>query len=242
MITFNEEKQNEKISTLHKKEEEELAKILSVKYGIAYVDLSSVSINPDVLQVISEETARRAMIAPFKRKGETLHVAVHSPHKDETRDAIAELERKEFIVVLYMASTDSLERAWKLYKNKNFVAEKSGVIEVSDEEIKKIKEEITNVAELKKQIEEIVEQGGRKTTSRILEVAFGGALATNASDIHIEPEEGSVRMRLRLDGILQDLYFFEPETYYLLLSRIKLVSGLKLNVKNQAQDGRFSFA
>jgi len=58
--------------------------------------------------------------------------------------------------------------------------------------------------------------------------------------VHIEPEETYVRLRYRLDGVLIDLLTFDRETYELLLSRIKLISGLKLNVKRIAQDGRFS--
>jgi type IV pilus assembly protein PilB len=241
MVVFNEEKQTKTVNELHEKEEEELARILSQKYGISYIDLSKVSISPDVLQAVPEEKARGALLAPFRKKGETLHVAVHSPNKEETRYAVSELERQDFRVILYMASTASLERAWKLYKNKNFVAEKSGIIEVSNDEIEKITKKINNLDSLKEYIENIVEEGGRESTSRILEVVFGGALATHSSDVHIEPEEGSVRLRLRLDGILQDIYFFDESVYRLLLSRIKLVSGLKLNVRDQAQDGRFTF-
>jgi type IV pilus assembly protein PilB len=76
--------------------------------------------------------------------------------------------------------------------------------------------------------------------SRILETILAGGLATGASDIHIEPEEAYVRLRYRLDGVLVDVMNFDTDTYRLLLSRIKLLSGLKLNIKKDAQDGRFS--
>jgi type II secretory ATPase GspE/PulE/Tfp pilus assembly ATPase PilB-like protein len=75
--------------------------------------------------------------------------------------------------------------------------------------------------------------------SRILEIIVAGAIATNASDIHLEPEEAYVRLRYRLDGILTDILEFDLDTYKLLLSRIKLISNLKLNLAG-AQDGRFS--
>jgi type IV pilus assembly protein PilB len=76
--------------------------------------------------------------------------------------------------------------------------------------------------------------------SRILETILAGALSTEASDIHIEPEESYIRLRYRLDGVLVNVIEFDSETYSLLLSRIKLLSGLKLNIKKDAQDGRFS--
>jgi type IV pilus assembly protein PilB len=68
---------------------------------------------------------------------------------------------------------------------------------------------------------------------------ISGALALNASDVHVEPEEKDVRIRYRLDGVLIDILKFDRDTYKLLLSRIKLLSGMKLNVTG-AQDGRFS--
>jgi len=76
--------------------------------------------------------------------------------------------------------------------------------------------------------------------SRILEIIMGGALSLSASDIHLEPEENEVHMRYRLDGVLIPVLTFDTPTYTLISSRIKLLSGLKLNVKDAAQDGRFS--
>ena len=73
----------------------------------------------------------------------------------------------------------------------------------------------------------------------MLEIILAGAIAIKASDIHIEPEQDRSRLRLRLDGVLHDLMFFENNIYHLLNSRIKLLSGLKLTSKT-AQDGRFS--
>src|SRR3989344_3929083 len=61
-----------------------------------------------------------------------------------------------------------------------------------------------------------------------------------ASDVHFEPEESRVRLRLRLDGLLTDAFFFDAQTYHLISSRVKLLSGVKLNVANRAQDGRFT--
>ena len=73
----------------------------------------------------------------------------------------------------------------------------------------------------------------------MLEIILAGAIAIKASDIHIEPEEARSRLRLRLDGVLHDVIFFENNIYHLLNSRIKLLSGMKLTSKI-AQDGRFS--
>ena len=66
MPHFDEEKQIKKITEFHKKEEEDLAKMLAEKYGVSYVDLSIVSMEPEALRLVPEDTARRAFIAPFR--------------------------------------------------------------------------------------------------------------------------------------------------------------------------------
>ncbi|MCH8009398.1 MAG: type II/IV secretion system protein, partial [Chloroflexi bacterium] len=64
--------------------------------------------------------------------------------------------------------------------------------------------------------------------------------STSANQIHVEPSEEYIRLRLRIDGLMQDVAQFDAHVYKLLLSRIKLLSSMKLNIHNTAQDGRFS--
>jgi len=74
-----------------------------------------------------------------------------------------------------------------------------------------------------------------------LEIVLAGALASGASDIHFEPEDDAVKLRLRLDGLLHDVFTkLKHDDYSLLLSRIKLLSGLKLNILSGPQDGRYT--
>ena len=96
--------------------------------------------------------------------------------------------------------------------------------------------EVTNLVEFKKKIEEFL----KANTSELLGIILGGTVSLSASDIHIEPEEERAKLRIRIDGVLQDVLFFEPKLYKTLLSRVKLLSGLKLNVSNRPQDGRFT--
>jgi type II secretory ATPase GspE/PulE/Tfp pilus assembly ATPase PilB-like protein len=100
--------------------------------------------------------------------------------------------------------------------------------------------EVKSTEDVKAHITDTMQMKKAFRTSRIVEVLLASALATHSSDVHIEPEEKQVRLRLRLDGLLTDISMFDAETYRLLLSRIKLLSGLKLNVQSEAQDGRFS--
>jgi general secretion pathway protein E len=76
--------------------------------------------------------------------------------------------------------------------------------------------------------------------SQMIQLILGGSIVLRASDIHIETEEEKVKFRVRIDGVLQDVFSFNQKTYKALLSRVKLVSELKLNITQKSQDGRFS--
>ena len=243
MVIFNEEKQNKKLEELRQREEENLAQILSVKYGIDYIDLTRVSINTDALRLVPESKAREVEVAPFNKVGKKLSVAVRSPNKQAAKDIVSELTDQGYVVSLYMVSLQSLTRAWDMYKDLSFAIEtKAGQLDIKGDEIHKLLKRLTNLDDVKVLIEEILEMKKSDRISRILEIILAGAIFTNASDAHIEPEENHVRLRYRLDGVLVDVLEFDIETYKLILSRIKLISGLKLNIKKAAQDGRFSIS
>lgn len=241
MVEFNEQKQEHKYQQLREEEEESVMQMLSKKYSMPYVDLTAVPINADALVVVSEATARKADIAIFNKADKALDIALHSPTKTETQDTLKDLEQKGYTITPYLASSKSLSFAWERYQDVSFTSEsKRGLLDISGEEIVKFIGEVHTVADVKKYIEDTLSLKKAYRISRIAEVLVGGALATKSSDIHLEPEEKQVRLRMRLDGILTDILTFDSETYRLLLSRIKLLSGLKLNVQKEAQDGRFS--
>lgn len=109
-------------------------------------------------------------------------------------------------------------------------------IKISPEIINETNENIKKVLDLQKEIEKY----SSKSASELSETILMGAILLDASDIHIEPQEDEVKIRARIDGMLQDIAIIENLTYQTLLSRIKLLSGLKLNVIDRPQDGRFS--
>lgn len=241
MVDFDEDKANKRIDDLHKKEEEDLAQMLSEKYGVEYLDLSRISIETDALRLIPEPDARAAKLAIFDAVGRKLKVAVLSPENDATKVALEDLGRRNYQATLYMVSKNSLERAWARYREISFASEtKAGVLDISSEEIEGFVSKVRSLADVQKLIEDVLSQNKSYRISRILEIVIAGALSMKASDVHVEPEEKYTRLRYRLDGVLTDIVHFDQETFQLLLSRIKLLSRLKLNLKNAAQDGRFS--
>lgn len=241
MIKFDEKKSNKRIAELHKKEGEELASILSSKYGLQYIDLSRVPINADALKLISEETARGAEMAVFNKIGKKISIALRSPNNQKTMSIVKELEESGYVPTLFMASSNSIGRAIERYKDISFAVEtKAGMLDISGEEIRGILSGLKSVDDVKKLVDDTLKTRKIHQVSKVLEVILAGGLSLQVSDVHIEPEEKIIRLRYRLDGVLADITEFDVEIYKLLLSRIKLISGLKLNLKNKAQDGRFS--
>lgn len=108
----------------------------------------------------------------------------------------------------------------------------TGEVEISKKDIGEIK----NISQYKTRVEEFL---AAKVTE-LLEVILGGAIFLNSSDIHIESEEKKVKLRLRVDGVLHDVTTFDFKVYKTLLSRIKLLSKIKLNITDRPQDGRFT--
>ncbi len=241
MPLFNEKGQKKQIEELHKQEEENLARILSTKYNLKYMDLSIVSINTEALRLISEKNARDAEVAAFEKTGKKVSVALRSPNNKKAVAAIHTLEERGYIITQVMVSTGSLERAWSRYKDLSYTIEtEEGILDISGNDIKKIIKEVISLDDVGVLIEDTLKIKKTYRISRIIETILAGGFSLGASDVHIEPEEEYVRLRYRLDGVLTDIAKLDRKTYGLVMSRIKLVSGLKLNIKDAAQDGRFS--
>ena len=238
---FNEKKQEERLGELRAREEEQLAEMLSTKYGVEYVDLTSKSIDTDALRIIEEKPARAAEVAAFRKVNKNLFLAMRSPERPDALQVIQGLEKLGYTVRRFIVSKASLEHAWDRYHDISFATEtEAGILTLSNDTIQQMLEKLKTLKDVQVEIQGHVASKDTHRISRVLEVIMGGALSLGASDIHLEPEENDVRMRYRLDGVLVEALTFDIPTYALISSRIKLLSGLKLNIKSAAQDGRFS--
>jgi len=240
-LVFDEDKSNRKITELLEKEEEELVELLSGKYNLEYVNLQLTPVNADALRLIPESEAREALVVSFALIDKRLKIAARNPQDEKTAKILDNLRAKGYAPELYITSLKSLNKAWLTYKDLSFSYEsKTGSLEISSEEIGEIANQAKSLSQVINILNTVLSAKKSYRVSRILETTLAGALAIEASDIHFEPEESSVRLRYRLDGVLHDALHFDNETYALILSRIKLVSGLKLNIKKESQDGRIS--
>lgn len=111
-----------------------------------------------------------------------------------------------------------------------------GSVTISPKIIEDIEAHVKDIAAFKVKIKDYLTEN----ITELLDVILYGAIVLDVSDVHIEPQEDEARLRIRLDGILQDVVFFDHNAYHHLLNRLKLLSKLKLNVTDKPQDGRFS--
>ena len=242
MVHFDETKQNKQLELLRKKEEERLIKMLSEKYNIPYIFITSHLIDIEALPFIEEEVARDARVAVFgKGSKKQLKVAVFSPHNEKTEAVLQTLQQKGFTVTTYMASKESLNTVWKRYKEISHAKQTdAGVLDVTNDDISVLMEGVTSTPIITEKINELLKAKSARKLSRIFELILSGAFAVKSSDVHMEPQEDTVRIRYRIDGVLQDICSLDPTLYRRISTRIKLLSGLKLNVVKDTQDGRFS--
>ncbi|MCG2719594.1 MAG: GspE/PulE family protein, partial [Nanoarchaeota archaeon] len=156
------------------------------------------------------------------------------------KEQIEKLKSKGYEVKTFIVSIASLNRAWDFYK---YVSKKTasltGSININEERIISLEKKLINLEAIK---QEILNFDFRNhPTGDILEIIFAGALANRASDIHFEPEEKNTRLRYRVDGDLRDVMSdLGSDIYRRLISRIKLLANLKINVGDKAQDGRIT--
>ncbi|MEK7502910.1 MAG: GspE/PulE family protein [Patescibacteria group bacterium] len=222
---------------LRKKEEEDLAVILSQKYGIPYIDIGKTTIEIDSLKIIPESEARARKIAVIQSVGKKLQAAVTNPENPSTKEAASKLKDENYEVSLFLVSESGFQRILEKYKEvPEFEEIKPGIVEIEKSRFEKT----TNAKMIRNFLEEKSKQKEAKNATEILGIILEGAIIIEASDIHMEPRENSAIIRLRLDGVLHETAEISADLYKLLLSRIKLVSELKLNVHDRPQDGRFT--
>ncbi len=241
MLQFDDDKEIKKLELLRLQEEEDLSRTLAeTKYHIPYVDLGKVVLENEALKAVDQKRARELEVAPFNIAGRKLLVAVRAPEHDGIKAFEADLKRSGYIVSWFMASRASLEKAWMRYDEISQAEKiKAGSLDISGDTLLKTAEKIKLLEDIKILIDSTNAETSTHRVSKIIEIIFAGAIALGASDVHIEPGESTVHLRIRLDGILHKVSDIDYKTFEFINSRIKLLSGLKL-AHNKAQDGRFS--
>lgn len=201
---------------------------------LPYVDIAHTPINPELLDLLDLETVETALIMPFFRVGAKVQVALADPENAETKKVLEKLNENKYLPQIYLASKEGILQSKELYQHAVFKPKKEEALTIEEKEIETFQKEIENLGQMKSKIENV-------SSEEALNIINVGAIKTHASDTHFQPEEKNVIVRFRIDGVLQKVLELDNETYADMATQIKHKSGLKLNITDVPQDGRYSF-
>ena len=207
---------------------EQLLKIQSEFLHVPFVDIASSAIDPQALNFIPESVSRMYSVLPYAYDSKTnsIYVASNDPLNFNLNDFLEKKTGKR--VILALADVEGIVRGINMSYAHGL-----------SPEVKEALAEVTGSRSLKQEKETTVikEAPIAKIVDTILEFAMKG----RASDIHIEPEETKTRIRYRIDGVLQEKLTLPRSIHDSLISRIKILSEMKIDERRIPQDGRFSF-
>src|SRR3989344_4024590 len=231
--TKKEEELEKKLLDMRGRAEEDKYKALAQQLNLPYSNLISIPIDTDALSLLSEEEARSASIAPIFQKDSKIIVVTVDPTNPVTQKVISRLKENSEVDVI-LTNPRSLQNILKRYRDiKKADVFEVGAIEIREKELDRREGGIKNISDIKERMKKM-------SATSLLEMIVAGALKTEASDIHLEPESDKIRLRYRLDGLLHDIASLDEPSYEKVLNRIKVLSKIKLNIHNTPQDGRFT--
>ena len=213
-------------------EEEDVAKAKAAFLDLPYIDLRQTKILPMVLDMIPEESRNFYHMIPFEFANNNLKVAIIDPGNLQALEALEFLGQKQNLQIhIYVASESSIEIVSGRRKNM------TSIVGEALQDIKQKEEvEIKPLAEDRNVRQQVLEDA---PIIKIVDVILSNAIDASASDIHIEPSENDVRVRYRIDGILHTSLRLPKNVLAAIISRIKILSNLKIDEQRLPQDGRF---
>jgi type IV pilus assembly protein PilB len=233
-------KLDEQVKKLHEAAAKREAERIAAELGLSYLDAVQAPVKVDVLKLIPEEEAQTLEVAAFEFKKPILAVATVNPKNPAVQALVDRFAKQGVTVKLFVVSPRGLAHLLSFYK---FAApEKSGItsrVNIEEARVRELAATLTSRGKVEDAIHTFNFRAASVT--EFLEIVLSGALANRASDIHLEPEERGVKLRYRVDGVLNDIVSDLDRAFYpSVISRVKLLSNLKLNVSDRPQDGRFT--
>lgn len=201
--------------------------------GVPYLDAVPQNIDKDVLSLIPEDSARKYGMVAFEKHERILSVGMVNPQNFEALNVLRFLaEKEQFEIEVYLISDKVFTEIAKGYTGTD-IALKEAILSLKEGE------SIVEEKVVKKNTAVDIFQDA--PIAKLVEVVVKHAIDSRASDIHIEPIEGSYRVRFRVDGLLRADLVFPKEVGRAVISRIKILANLKIDENRKPQDGRFRF-
>ncbi|MFA6537457.1 MAG: GspE/PulE family protein [Patescibacteria group bacterium] len=228
------ERLNVKLTEMDQADEEAKARTKAVEYNLPYIDLTIFPVSAEALKLIDLEKSKKERVVCFVNTGEQLRFATTNPTNPEVeklKHALGEAHHAE--TATYFVSERSINKTLEYYEKQPKYTKPVVGVEIKAEEMEKFAE----IASDFKKLNEIVK---KTNITEMVTLIIAASIKAESSDIHIEAEEKDIKIRFRVDGVLHDTAEIDKNTWPKVISRIKLLSGLKINVVNVPQDGRFT--
>ncbi|MBK6636829.1 MAG: type II/IV secretion system protein [Rhodocyclaceae bacterium] len=210
--------------------EEQMARVVGEQSGLPFVDLRRFEVNPDVVRVLNEMQARRFKALVLEDRGDSYLVGFSDPSNLRAQDELAALIRRP-IDAAVITNEQFTKTADRIYR-------KTDQLEETANEAKLELERESGVIDLN-QLQFSIDNVDAPVV-KFLQTVFEEAVQMRASDIHIEPEEGRLCVRFRIDGQLHEQVQTDLRIAPALLVRLKLMASLDIAEKRLPQDGGIS--
>jgi type II secretory ATPase GspE/PulE/Tfp pilus assembly ATPase PilB-like protein len=237
-VHFNEGKNEALASTIaeiREKQKEALVSQEARTQGYSYINLQTFPIPQDALLLLDRLFCDQESVVCFFADNDQLRLGSTNPGNPKIIAKAKELEEiHRVIAAIYKISNESLRLALKKYDAiPKAVAGHDEGIDITEETLKAQQDKVSSIKKLSDAIK-------RAPITEVLVLIVGAALKSGASDIHIEAEAEDIKIRMRIDGVLHDVGLLLTDAWPKVISRVKLLAGLKLNIANKPQDGRFT--
>lgn len=198
------------------------------------IELYKTEVPYDVLKIIAKEAAKKYQMIVFDKEDALIKVAMVNPDDVEALNALRFIASQSGLEIdIYKTSPESFKHVLKGYDRPDVVIGKA----IKDYEIKE-KELAKKAQEKKKKKATVAEEIGLAPIEKIVDVMINHAILGGASDIHVEPQEKDLRVRYRVDGDLYTSFTMAKNIAPAIVSRIKILSNLRIDEKRKPQDGR----
>lgn len=216
----------------------EMAAALGKQLNVPFITLSHYEIDPQILASIPPDIVRRYQIVPVDRTGDTLTVALSDPSNIFLLDELKLLTKCNIVPVISFES--DIKEAIDRYYGDDEGSMDEMLKDLSDEEIETVHQnEVEEIGGEDDLTEDISIQADDAPVIQLVNMVVSEAIKARASDIHIEPMEKSLRVRYRIDGVLQEMTPPPKKFQNAIISRIKILSELDIAERRLPQDGRF---
>jgi type IV pilus assembly protein PilB len=211
--------------------EEDLTRVSAQAMGVPYVNLNNITVTEDIIKLLPKETAQTYMAVPFGMQQGRLAVGMLDPTNIQAVDFLS--RKMGHTVTVYLASRASIDNVLGQFRA-DVAADVATALDVAkvDDHPKVEKKDPKEMANLVQDA----------PITRALNAILDYAAQSRASDIHVEPREHELKIRYRIDGILQETMTLPKSIEPALISRIKILSNLRIDEHRIPQDGQFQIS